>query len=42
MLIREKGKVEGESKEVLREICEEFKPVFEKIVEVQKKKINRK
>ena len=37
MLIREKGKVEGECKEALRGICEEFKPTFEKIVEEQKK-----
>ena len=37
MVIREKDKVKGEYKEALREICEEFKPVYEKAVEEQKK-----
>ena len=37
MVIREKDKAEGEYKEALREVCEEFKPIYEKVVEEQKK-----
>ena len=40
MVIREKAKAEGEKKEALREICKEFKPTYEKVVEEQKKTIN--
>ena len=40
LLIREREKVTGEHKQALREIWEEFKPVYEKVVEEQKKTIN--
>ena len=37
MMIREKDKAEGEYRQALREICEEFKPVYEKVAEKEKK-----
>ena len=40
MVIREKDKAEGKYKEELREICEQFKPVYEKAVEKQKNAID--